>query len=475
MCANATCAAYGCPPKPGQLCFCDASCGRRGHCCPDKWDRCGHNPSPGPGPAPSPVGPAPDAPPEQFHLAPGDTPYTLTVSYVTGSRYPANASCTVGTVPGGGGGGGATFTGESTTYTDGGWAGLLHAVPLQRLVADGKTVYYYACDGGPELSFTSPPPPAAFPFTVAAVADLGQECTRDDGGCPNATFAALHAAATAGDFGLLLHAGDIAYTSGEQDVWDAYHRELQPTAARVPYAVCPGNHEHYYNFSGYRHRFNMPGEARASGNLWYSFDWAGAHVVAISTEHSYGPGSSQYSWLAADLAAAAAPAQRQRVPWIVVMNHRPIYCSTSDYYDCVSNGPGPIAAALEPLLQAHGVDLALFGHLHNYERTWPVANNGTVEQRSYDAPTAPVHVVIGGAGCDEGLTNRWYSPEPEWSAFRVGQVDSMGYGRLQFNSATELEFAWILAANSTKLDGFTLTKTRSPPAGRRYGRDPDHL
>jgi hypothetical protein len=31
--------------------------------------------------------------------------------------------------------------------------------------------------------------------------------------------------------------------------------------ARVPYAVAPGNHEHYYNFSGYRHRFDMPRKA----------------------------------------------------------------------------------------------------------------------------------------------------------------------------------------------------------------------
>ena len=42
--------------------------------------------------------------------------------------------------------------------------------------------------------------------------------------------------------------------------------------------VAPGNHEHWFNFSGYRHRFDMPlpagkavGEDRR--NLWSSYDF----------------------------------------------------------------------------------------------------------------------------------------------------------------------------------------------------------
>ena len=356
-----------------------------------------------------------------------------------------------------------TFTGTSSTYTDGGWTGKLHTVQLTGLKIDGETVYHYSCDSSSEFTFKAAPPPSSFPFTIAAVADLGQECahTKSGGeGCPNATFSALTKAATNNEFGLLLHAGDIAYTSGQQGIWDTYHRELEPVASRVPYAVCPGNHEAHYNFSAFRHRYRMPGEAQRTQNLWYSFDWAGMHVVSLSSEHDFAPGSAQYAWLVADLAAAAAPAQRARVPWLVVMAHRPIYCSTDDYYDCKVRGPTKMGPALEPLFERHGVDLGLFGHLHNYERSWPTSANGTVQQRSYALPTAPVHVVIGGAGDDEGLTDSWEHPAPGWSAFRAGAADTMGFARLTFRSAAEMEFEWVLAKNSTVLDAFTLTKRR---------------
>ena len=108
-------------------------------------------------------------------------------------------------------------------------------------------------------------------MTVAAVADLGSRCSREGGGCGNATFDSLARSAQRGDFGLLLHAGDIAYTSGKQHIWDEYGRDIEGTAARVPYAVAPGNHEHYYNFSAYRHRFDMP-RKNISENLWWCED-----------------------------------------------------------------------------------------------------------------------------------------------------------------------------------------------------------
>ena len=65
---------------------------------------------------------------------------------------------------------------------------------------------------------------------------------------------------------------------------------------------------------------------------------------------------------------------------------------------------GPV---LEPLLLKYKVDLALFGHLHNYERTYPISGNGQVETEGYRNVDSPVHVVIGGAGDNEGLTDKW--------------------------------------------------------------------
>lgn len=64
-------------------------------------------------------------------------------------------------------------------------------------------------------------------------------------------------------------------------------------------------------------------------NLFYSFDYGGVHFIAYSSEHDL---NLQTAFIEADLAQAAA--RRSLVPWVVVFAHRPIYCSTNDYFDC---------------------------------------------------------------------------------------------------------------------------------------------
>ena len=40
--------------------------------------------------------------------------------------------------------------------------------------------------------------------------------------------------------------------------------------------------------------------------------------------------SKQYEWLVADLEAANRRANRSKRPWIVLLGHRPMYCSGAD-------------------------------------------------------------------------------------------------------------------------------------------------
>ena len=53
-----------------------------------------------------------------------------------------------------------------------------------------------------------------------------------------------------------------------------------------------------------------------------------------------------------------------------------------------------IRQTYEPLFEKYHVDLALWGHVHQYERTAPISRNAT------EAPPGhgTVHVVIGNAG-----------------------------------------------------------------------------
>ena len=47
------------------------------------------------------------------------------------------------------------------------------------------------------------------------------------------------------------------------------------------------------------------------------------HMVMLSTEHDYRPGSPQYVWLENDLKSV----DRTKTPFIMVGGHRPMYCS----------------------------------------------------------------------------------------------------------------------------------------------------
>jgi hypothetical protein len=49
-----------------------------------------------------------------------------------------------------------------------------------------------------------------------------------------------------GDF--VIHAGDIAYCSGDQVCWDHHFLTLEPLLAKKAYMVCMGNHVNNYYF-----------------------------------------------------------------------------------------------------------------------------------------------------------------------------------------------------------------------------------
>lgn len=197
-------------------------------------------------------------------------------------------------------------------------------------------------------SFVTAPTAAVYPTTFAFFADMGSECNTP--GCSDKTIQALQQATEAHGFDFLVHAGDIAYTSGTQSIWDDFLNQVQPFAARLPYQVCPGNHEHYFNFTvseaggscwprvcltcnlcaslacqGYDSRFSMGGQNGAN-NFWSSFDFGPVHFLSFSTEHPYEEGTPQHDFIEADLKAASA--NRDAVPFIFMYGHRPLYCST---------------------------------------------------------------------------------------------------------------------------------------------------
>lgn len=274
---------------------------------------------------------------------------------------------------------------------------------------------------------------------------------------------------TSGKVDSVFHIGDISYATGFLVEWDFFLHLINPVASRVSYMTAIGNHERDYMDSGsvygtpdsggecgvpYESYFPMPTSAK--DKPWYSIELASVHFTVISTEHDWSENSEQYSWMIKDMASV----DRSRTPWLVFTGHRPMYSSW------VGNPVLPsvddkFVDVVEPLLMANKVDLVLFGHVHNYERTCAVYQkqckampskdlNGidTYDQRNY---TAPIHSIIGMAGFS---LDNFSNSVDSWSLSRISQF---GYVRVHSTKAEmKLEF---VNSNSRKVeDSFRITK-----------------
>eukprot|EP00052_Salpingoeca_macrocollata_P016710 m.134920 g.134920 ORF g.134920 m.134920 type:complete len:528 (+) comp20146_c0_seq3:81-1664(+) len=368
--------------------------------------------------------------------------------------------------------------GSTHTYTEGGWKGVIHEVVLPVLPPSTRIYYRVGDDqAGWSEVFNVVTPPAAGtlqkPHVFAVYGDMGTAIPLGYAVCQQ-----MELDHTRLPFDALLHIGDIAYAStavsedvtgdamgtvgeggdGEVElIWDIFCRQMQPLAAYIPTVYGVGNHEKFYNYSSYLARFQNPYPWGGSPHepdscvFWFSFDYGLVHFTFMSTEHSYDVGSPQREWLEKDLAAAAA--NRDNVPWIVLTGHRPMYCS--DKSELSSHEPGAhFQVEIEPLMAKYGVDLYFCGHMHMYERIHPVLN-GTVKQTGhiYNKPGAPVHVVQGTAGVFEDIS--FEHPAPAWSAIRDGRI---GYGRMQVFNASHVFYETLWLQDNKAYDSFWLIR-----------------
>jgi len=206
--------------------------------------------------------------------------------------------------------------------------------------------------------------PPAGSIVVAAAGDIA--CTpglvNSERQCRMGATAEVVAAA---DPAMVLTLGDNQYEDGSLE---NFQRSYQASWGRFKARThpSPGNHE----FSGGK----APGyfayfgaAAGPPGKGWYSFDAGGWHLVSLNSNCTAiggcGPGSAEYDWLKADL--AASDARCTLAYW-----HHPRFSSGYHGNDA-SVGP------LWELLDAAGAELVLSGHDHHYERFAPLAPDGT--------------------------------------------------------------------------------------------------
>lgn len=163
-----------------------------------------------------------------------------------------------------------------------------------------------------------------------------------------------------------------------------YFVGVTPLASRVPFFTVPGNGEgdlYWYN------RYHVLPEDRTP----YRFRFGDAEFFMMDSnqrKNEFAPGGRQYVWLEQALRASKAK-------WRFVAFHHAPYTSEADDYGDSWKGVSQLGdldvRRLVPVFEQHGVDMVMFGHLHLYERTWPI-RDGQVRRDGV------VYLLCGGGG-----------------------------------------------------------------------------
>jgi hypothetical protein len=175
-----------------------------------------------------------------------------------------------------------------------------------------------------------------------------------------AIVAAAVAAAPGAD--LMLAAGDVVDKPNSDAQWRDLFTAMGASARTRNWLVSIGNHEQCVLVSrcvsggaqAFRSYFDFPTNGyRGQGQTWFYLDYQGARIVVL--DDLGGSLTAQADFL--DRALASNPN-----PFSIVLMHASPFAARPDE-------PNPaVLAALEPIIEAHNVDLVLTGHDHSYAR-----------------------------------------------------------------------------------------------------------
>ena len=110
-------------------------------------------------------------------------------------------------------------------------------------------------------------------------------------------------------------------------------------------------------------------------------------ICIADNEHDWRKGTKQYKFIEHCLASV----DRQKQPWLIFLAHRVLgYSSGSSYADEGSFEEPMGRESLQKLWQKYKVDIAMYGHVHNYERHAPYTRYPYKFLRDMDVP-CPYH------------------------------------------------------------------------------------
>lgn len=281
-------------------------------------------------------------------------------------------------------------------------AEMLHEFNVDGLEPDTK--YFYSMSGksaiggreqldvaSPLRSFRTAPDPKAkhqaLTFTV-----LSDTQTQGDVAARVSALAHEHRP----DF--VVHCGDLVDTGSHKTDWtETFFPSMRPLIEHAPLVPVLGNHEQdarlYYEY------MSLPDPER-----WYSLRYGHAEFFMLDGNRSMEEQSKQRLWLEEALEASTAT-------WRFAVLHQPPYTSDSDDYgqtaEASSTRGDMNVRNIVELLEKHDVDICFSGHVHDYERTFPIKDGEVVPYPEGGV----IYVTAAGAGGsleDFDKTNTWF-------------------------------------------------------------------
>ena len=264
------------------------------------------------------------------------------------------------------------------------------------------------------------------------------------------------------------HLGDFAYdlfsNSGARGL--EFMSDIENVASYKPYISVSGNHEIRKNFHVFKSFF--------TDKLFFTRTIGPCKIIAISTEFDFfymKPGmfpikhsfltylkQKQLNWLKKELKGI----DRKKFPFVVVVGHKPLYCS-KNYDSSMIMAVCTLQAEVmrntfESILVKYKVDLGIFAHIHLYERTYPVkfsqSDPAPADPSVYLNPSSPIYVISGVAGNLESeniIFTITSTPDPWTYTIK----ESLGYSLLTVANCTHLLFQHISFGESQWDDAFS--------------------
>ncbi len=186
--------------------------------------------------------------------------------------------------------------------------------------------------------------------------------------------------------------GDLVDDGPIKNQWvTEFFASMNPLFSRIPFYPVLGNHErnadHYYRY------MDLP-----PPEYYYSYQYGNAKFFMMDSNKKVGPESEQYLWLEKELQELQRLEDegKSEVVWKFVSYHHPSYSSDEDDYGNLWKGKSTWGdmriRPLTELFDRYGVDVVWNGHIHSYERTWPI-REGSVVQKD-----GTIYMITGGGG-----------------------------------------------------------------------------